>query len=246
MEFDPIEQVSFEQQHLMRMAQRRTCAILAADSREAYPSKMGTGTAVAHAGNIFVVSCSHVIGDMLSHGVGWMAFFTPLVQVDRGECRVVFDDKVLDLAVLRIDRQAAQRLTELVPLLIDDLATEGHFEAVELGARVAFTGLPGKLLSREGDSTVINATPFTLESVAVSKRGSNLWLDYQHCRRNGVVFDPSGSSGAMVYELFSTAPSREIWRPGLGLAIMHHWDDQMEDLVCSSVHHLRQAIAGSR
>lgn len=242
MEFDPIEEVSLEQRLLQQMAKRRTCAMLAADSREAYPSKLGTGTAVAHAGHTFVVSCSHVVDNVYSGGVGWLAFFAPQQQVGREECEVVLNDRQLDLAVLRLTKQAAARLTELRPLQLQDLAAREAFESTRPGDRVAFTGLPGKLLTLRRDTTVLDAQSFTLESVVVSRRQSELLLDYQHATRNGVAFDPRGSSGALVYQLFSTAPSSDLWRPGLAVAVLHHWSAAMEDLQCSSVHHVREAI----
>lgn len=220
-------------------ARRRLCMIVAYPSYTAVPEP-GTGTAVSHGEELFIVTCEHVARDLFAMPAGEL-LFDGQPRLSRDKCSVIFADRKLDLAVLHVHASAARQLAGVVPLSIGDLGDERAFTRATARSACSYvvTGFPGALASIQGRA--ISLFQFVVGTEVKSRRGSRLVLDYEHGVKDGKPLPPNGISGGLAHEMYLPV-DRQVWRPGVAVAVQHAWNEVKRELYCSPVHLCREPI----
>lgn len=220
---------------------RRLCIVIAYPNRTAVPEP-GTGTAVRHGGELFVVTCQHVAGDFFSMSAGELLFLR-LPRVPRASCSLVYADEKLDLAVIHVSREAAARLNGLEPLSIADFGDARAFRRATARSKWNYVvaGFPGALASFGPESNRITLNPLIFGTTVRRRRGLKLTLDYEHGLKEGKQLVPEGMSGSLVFEMREPV-GKDLWEPGIAVGVQHAWNDVKRTLVCSPVHPCVRAI----
>lgn len=212
----------------------RLCVVIAYPSREAAPEP-GTGTAVRHCGELFVVTCAHVAKDFFGMHGGEL-LFRQKPRIPRTECSLPFCDESMDLAVIHIHRTAAAKLSTLQPLTVSDFGSNAHFQQATARSKLHYVvaGFPGALAKIQTDKHLIELSPMVIGTKAKRRRGMRLELNYEHALKDHKLVAAEGMSGALVFEMHEPQSST-LWQPGVAIAVQHAWNEVNKALVCSPV-----------
>jgi hypothetical protein len=219
----------------------RLCIVIAYPSRTDVPVP-GTGTAVRHRGELFVVTCAHVARDFFGMHGGEL-LFRQLPKVPRSKCSPIYSDDALDLAVIHIHQDASSRLLSLQPLSIADFGGDREFREATARSRrhYVIAGFPGALAVHGPEKHRIALNPMVLGTTVRRRRGARLELDYAHAVKDGELVAAQGLSGSLVFEM-QEPQGTDLWKPGVAVAVQHAWNEVKRALICSPVRPCVEAI----
>lgn len=229
---------------LADLSKWRCCAIALSNPGGSVPG-VGTGTAIKHNGDLFIITCAHVAKPE-EDGVEmlWINFHrTP--QFDAKETTVVLLDRELDLAMLQVSKRVAPLLRSVQPLVIDDVGSPEEFRSAQPGPPYdyGFAGFPHALMMLHEPDKIVAWAPMVYTTVVKMNDGTRLLLDYSAGVQVTEMPHPSGISGSTVFQVRG-AGKGELWVPGKAVAVQHSWDSRQKHLVCSPIEPIRAYLAG--
>lgn len=227
---------------LSDLSKWRCCAIALRNPGGPVPG-VGTGTAIKHNGDLFIITCAHV-AQPEEEGVEmrWINFHrTP--QLDATETTVVLLDRERDVALLRVSKRVAPLLRSVQPLVIDDLGSLDEFRAAQPGPPFdyGFAGFPHALKMLHESEKIVGWAPMVYTTVVKSNDGTRLVLDYSAGVQVAEMPHPSGISGSTVFQVRG-AGKTELWVPGKAIAVQHSWNSTERHLVCSPIEPIRDYL----
>lgn len=230
---------------LFDLSKWRCCAIAMHNPGGKVPG-VGTGTAIRHKGDLYVITCAHV-AQPEEEDVGvylkWINFYRA-PQVGRADVEQVLLDRNLDLALLRVSRSAAVLLHAVQPLVVDDLGSLDDFQAAQPGSPhdYGFSGFPHEIMGLSERQKAVEWFPMVYTTIVKSNDGrTRLLLDYSGAAELPVMPRPSGISGSTVFEVRG-AGRGELWTPGKAVAVQHSWCERGKHLVCSPIASIRDFL----
>ncbi|MFY9341676.1 MAG: trypsin-like peptidase domain-containing protein [Planctomycetota bacterium] len=224
-------------------SRHRCCAIsLRQDGRDG--QGVGTGTALEHNGELFVVTCAHVARPR-GRGVEMgSVVFDGAAPIGSEWLEVVFidEDEDSDLALLRVARSVRHRLQHVRPIEVSRLATAEQFAAAQPGDGhgYAFIGSPWDLRAQDGGRTQFRCLAYRAR-VKSNDGSRRLTLSYEAGPKEDPLPEPAGISGSTLFMCDALA-GNGLWTPGPAIAVLHGWRREEKYLVCSPIAPIREFL----
>lgn len=221
---------------------RYRCCAVTLNARGQDGLGVGTGTALVHKGELFVVTCAHVAQpEELGVELGSVVF-DGAPPVGRELLKVVFLDRDLDVALLHVDCSTSHRMQHLQPIGTDGLATMNQFVAAQPGDGhgYAFIGAPWDFKKQYSDGLQFRCLAYRT-SIKENDRAQRLVLGYEPGPKEEPLPEPYGVSGSTVF-VCDVPKNGELWTPGPAVAVQHSWKPAAKHLVCSPIAPIRDFL----
>jgi len=203
---------------------------------------LGSGTALVHKGDLFVVTCAHVANPEDDGVELGSVIFDGAPPVGPDQLEVAFLDRDLDLALLRVSKAARHRLQHLQPIEVESLATMEQFAAAQPadGHGYAFIGSPWESRKEQGYGVLFRTIAYRAR-VKSNDGVRRLTLSYEAGANEEPLPAPGGISGCTLFML-DTPEGPGLWTPGKAIAVQHHWNKGEKHVICSPIAPIREFL----
>lgn len=191
--------------------------------------KLGTGNLIKHNGQVYILTCNHVVEDVVSSNYLEISFSNSATLIN-GQVSLFQRDQNDDLALLKVSEDFD--LKDLVPLTLEDFSNSTDLRTIcNKQAVFLVVGFPADIVVQSKPTSLLELKPlFYQTSSLLSRRPTKtkMYLEYPYGNEHGIGLPRApGISGAGIWKIPPMLPSNGVWSPTSWrlVSIQHAWNE---------------------